>query len=175
MTRRRRLPVSGAYAIALVSLFVALAGGAYAITLSKNNVKSKHIAKGAVKSVDIKNNNVKGVDVNESTLTGLQGDIRWAYVSLNGTVGPQSGGITLAGHNPPGVYRLDFGASAENHAILATPYHASTQVEAGICGGPPDPGSNCPGTSNTKNLVDVLTENSDGSPANAGFFVAAIP
>ena len=46
---------NSAHVISLIALFVALGGSAYAISLGKNAVKSKNIAKGAVKTSDLAN------------------------------------------------------------------------------------------------------------------------
>lgn len=46
----RRWRPTSAHVIALIALFVALCGSAYAFELGKNSVKSKNIAKGAVKT-----------------------------------------------------------------------------------------------------------------------------
>ncbi len=59
--------------VALVALFVALAGTAFAAGLAKNSVKSKQIKDGAVASVDVKDNGLTGTDINEESLTGLPG------------------------------------------------------------------------------------------------------
>ncbi len=50
---------SPALVIALAALFVSLGGAAYAVNLGKNDVKSRHIAKGAVKGSDLHRNAVK--------------------------------------------------------------------------------------------------------------------
>lgn len=65
---KRHFRPSGPYAIALLALFVALGGTAFAV--SKNSVKSKHIVNGEVKSADLKNDGIKGKDVKADTLTG---------------------------------------------------------------------------------------------------------
>jgi hypothetical protein len=56
--------------VSTLALFLALAGGAYAISLGKNDVKSRHIAKGAVKSSDIAKKTLKGADVKPDSLKG---------------------------------------------------------------------------------------------------------
>jgi hypothetical protein len=73
MARKRHPVPSPAMIVALVALFVALAGAAYAVTLPKNSVKAKQIAKNAVRSKEIKNDQVKGVDVRNGGLG--RGDI----------------------------------------------------------------------------------------------------
>ena len=191
--QRRTLPVGGAYAIAIVALIAALAGGAYAaVQLGKNDVKSKHIKNGQVKNKDLADNAVNGAKVAPDSLTGADigqlgaGDIgelsganlpiRWAFVEQNGTIRAQSGGITLGEHAPgSGAYRLNFGVNLSNHALLSTTYDQNAQVAIGICGGPPAPGANCPDGVNNTNHADVLTEESDGTNADKAFYVVAIP
>jgi hypothetical protein len=51
--------------VATLALFIALGGGAYA--LSRNSVGSKEIAKDAVRSSEVKDDRVKGKDVEESS------------------------------------------------------------------------------------------------------------
>jgi hypothetical protein len=62
--------ITYANVMATVAVFIALGGGAYALTLGKNSVKSKQIAKGAVKSSEIKNGAVNGTEVADNSLTG---------------------------------------------------------------------------------------------------------
>ncbi|MFT4263146.1 MAG: hypothetical protein QM572_07180 [Nocardioides sp.] len=58
-------------AIALLALFVALSGGAYAAKVAaKNSVTSKSIRNGAVQTVDLKDKAVTGAKVADDTLTG---------------------------------------------------------------------------------------------------------
>jgi hypothetical protein len=64
--KRLRAP-SPATAIALVALFVALGGAAYAI--GTNDVKSRHIARGAVKGTDIAKNAVKTAKIRNDAVT----------------------------------------------------------------------------------------------------------
>lgn len=56
--------------VSTLALFLALGGGAYAISLGKNDVKSRHIDKGAVKSSDVAKNTLKGADVKGDSLKG---------------------------------------------------------------------------------------------------------
>lgn len=56
--------------VSTLALFLALGGGAYAISLGKNDVKSRHISKGAVKSSDVAKNTLRGADVKRDSLKG---------------------------------------------------------------------------------------------------------
>ncbi|HEX2129019.1 MAG TPA: hypothetical protein VHF58_07360 [Solirubrobacterales bacterium] len=60
MPARKRLRTpSPATVIALIALFVALGGAAYAVKLGNGDVKSRHIARHAVKGSDLRTNAVK--------------------------------------------------------------------------------------------------------------------
>ena len=59
--------------MATVAVFIALGGGAYAVSLGKNDVGPREIAKNAVRSSELKNNGVKGKDVDESSLGRVPG------------------------------------------------------------------------------------------------------
>ena len=57
--------------VSTLALFLALgAGGAWAISLGKNDVKSRNIAKGAVNSSDVRNDKLKSADVKGDALKG---------------------------------------------------------------------------------------------------------
>jgi hypothetical protein len=70
ITRTRMSP---SMIVAVIALVVALAGGAYAVSLPKNSVKARQIAKNAVRSKEVKNERLKGVDVRDGGLG--RGDI----------------------------------------------------------------------------------------------------
>src|SRR5512139_3485865 len=57
--------------VSVIALFVALGGGAYAVTIAeKNSVDSKSIKNGQVKTKDLADNAVNGAKVGDDTLTG---------------------------------------------------------------------------------------------------------
>jgi hypothetical protein len=87
-----RSRLSYANVMATLAVFIALGGGAYAVTTApKNSVTSKSIKKGAVKSVDAKNDGLKGIDIDESTLSGVQGPKGDA--GQQGPPGPTAAGV----------------------------------------------------------------------------------
>src|SRR5687768_15740899 len=56
---------TSAHGIALLALFVALGGTGYAaLSLPKNSVKAKQIAKNAVRSAEVKNGSLRPKDIN---------------------------------------------------------------------------------------------------------------
>jgi hypothetical protein len=73
MFNRLRGRFSSAHAIALIALFVALAGGAYAATVApKNSVNSKSVVDESLLSKDVKNGTLGGVDVKNDSLGGAK-------------------------------------------------------------------------------------------------------
>jgi hypothetical protein len=72
MNRSQGRRPSPALVVALAALFVALGSGAYAaVSLDRNDVKSKHIKDSEVKSVDVEDDGLTGADINEASLSGL--------------------------------------------------------------------------------------------------------
>jgi hypothetical protein len=60
--------------MATIAVFIALGGGAYAITLGKNSIRSKHIKDGQVTSADVADNDLIGSDIDEDTLQIPRGE-----------------------------------------------------------------------------------------------------
>lgn len=54
--------------VACLALFVALGGAAYAVTLAKNSVTSRHVKNASLKGKDLKPDTLGGVQVDESQL-----------------------------------------------------------------------------------------------------------
>lgn len=72
MTQGRGTHLTYANVMATVAVFIALGGGAYAVSL--DSVKSKHIVDDEIKSQDIRDGRIKGEDVKDDNLTGVQID-----------------------------------------------------------------------------------------------------
>jgi len=71
MRRRVRGRLTYANVMATLALFVGLGGGAYAaVELSRNDVKSRHIARGAVKAQELAKGSVRSSEVARNALDG---------------------------------------------------------------------------------------------------------
>lgn len=100
---KAKLPVpSPATVIALLALFVALGGTAYG--LSRNSVKSRHIAPNAVRASDLGALKLRTSPVRDTDATAGDGVFNLAYGRANCKRGEQliSGGVRL--RDPGGVF-----------------------------------------------------------------------
>jgi hypothetical protein len=133
---------SYANVMATLAVFIALGGGAYAVTKApKNSVTSKSIKKGAVRSVDVRNDGLKGIDIDESTLSGIQGPK--GDIGQQGPPGPTAGAVMDTGEDPVANPDSTFG----NFATLDAPtsgrilvLYSNSGVTADCSAGNPDIG-----------------------------------
>ena len=138
---RRHRP-SPAMAVAVLALFVALGGTSYsAITLSKNSVKSRHIAQGEVKRSDIARGAVNSARVRDFTLVandfkpgqypvgpqGPKGD-PGAPGATNVRVRKAAGFDEVTAHCEPGERATGGGAHSVNGFIWASAPAANPSV-----------------------------------------------
>jgi hypothetical protein len=70
MLAKLRGRLTFANVVSMMALFVALSGGAYALTIPRNSVGPKQLKKKAVNSRKVKNNSLTGADVRNNRLTG---------------------------------------------------------------------------------------------------------
>ena len=96
--------------MATVAVFIALGGGAYAISVGKNTIKSKHIKDGQVTSADVRDNDLIGTDIDEDTLQlragpagprGPKGDT--GNPGVEGAAGPEGAPGSQGPEGPEGV------------------------------------------------------------------------
>lgn len=145
MTRICQRTPSPAMAVALVALFIALGGSAYAaIGLSRNSVLSSHIKNGQVKQVDLGTNVIDSRKVEDGALRGSdfrRGDLPpgpagppgaqgrpgpagapastlWANVRSNGTL-IRGRGVTAT--RSSGSLHVTFDRNIESCVFFATP------------------------------------------------------
>jgi hypothetical protein len=71
MRQRLRSHLTYANVMATVAVFLALGGGAYAVSLKKNSVGSKQLKPGAVKASDLGKNSVSSEKVADRSLLGV--------------------------------------------------------------------------------------------------------
>lgn len=96
-SRIKRFAPSPSMAVALLALFVAMSGSAYAsVKLSKNSVTTKTIKNGAVTNAKIKNSAVNAKKVKKNSLTGTQIN----EATLAGVNAATVGGVGPAGFVP---------------------------------------------------------------------------
>jgi len=97
---RKRLTFANV--VSVLALVLALGGGAYAVTIGRNDVGARQIAKNAVGTSELKNDKTKGKDVDESSL----GQVPTAASATNAQqldgVGP-SGFLRYGAPIPSGV------------------------------------------------------------------------
>jgi hypothetical protein len=95
MIRALRDRLNYSNVVASLALFVALGGGAYAVT--KDSVKSKHIVNGEVKSSDLENDGIKGKDIKENELTNEDIDETTLYPAGGGPDGANTFTVPVSG------------------------------------------------------------------------------
>jgi hypothetical protein len=170
----RRLVPSPSMLVALVALFVALGGSAYAaIVITGRNIKNStvegaDIKNGALASRDIKPNSVGGVAILESRLKTVpsasqaDGLTRFAVVSSTGTLA-RGRSVTSVARTSAGRYQVIFDRDVRACAYLASIGDISAS-------GPPQ-GSEISTSSLASNVngVSVRTENDAGAPMDRPF------
>ena len=150
--------------------------------IAAGSVAGEELASEAVTGSKVAPNSLTGADIAElgpgdiGELSGAELPIMWAFVGATGTIGPQSGGITLGEHfSATGSYRLNFGTDLSNYALVATPYNERALISAGICGDGFPPQRPCPGATNNTNHAYIQTEDDTGANVDRAFYVVAIP
>jgi hypothetical protein len=129
MASKLRPHLTYANVVSTVSLFVVLGGSAYAgVTLSKNSVKSKHIANGEVKRADIARDAVNSARVKDFTLTAndfMQGQLPAGPQGPKGdpgatkvTIRVAHGDHTVTANCQPGEVATGGGAHSVNGIVV---------------------------------------------------------
>jgi hypothetical protein len=160
--------------------------------LATNSVTYSKLATNQMTTVKIRNRSLLGEDLANNTITGQQVDestlklptppappvTKFALVS-GGTIGAQSGGISVAQAGPPVI--LDFGSTQAGRPIAATLASTATdatgQISAAPCGGASASNPNgviCPPAVNDPNHVVVQTADSTGAPKALPFSISIL-
>ncbi len=102
---RIRERLTFANVVSCFALFIALGGGAYAITLKKNSVKSKQIKNGQVKTADLADGGVGAVDLADNAVGAAKiadGGVGGAEIA-DGSVGLADAAPSLRLNCPAGT------------------------------------------------------------------------
>jgi len=130
MTRIRRLIPSPAMAVALVALFMAMGGSAYAFvvtsgSIKNNTIRSVDVRNGGLLGKDLRRDGVGGRAIKESTL-GLvnasiltQGSAHFAVVNAGGQQ-VRARGTTSSARTAEGRYQVIFDRDVRGCAYYAT-------------------------------------------------------
>jgi hypothetical protein len=123
--------------MASIAVFIALGGGAYALSLGKSSVRSKHIKAGAVTSAKVADNSLIGSDIDEDTLQvprgeagprGPKGDT--GNPGVQGPAGPQ-GPTGAPGLSGVQVVTTSTGNSSSNKTATANCPAGKTVIGSG--------------------------------------------
>jgi len=176
-----RLTYSGV--VATLALFIALGGGAYAISVAKNSVTSKSIKHGQVKKSDIGRGAVTGAKVKDASL--LAGDFAagqipagppgrdatnlFAYVSSTGSL-IYGDGATAATRTAKGDYGVTFNRDLSHCVAIANSGLGEPNGTYGGAGG----ASTANASDISGNTVRVLTFITDTETALDRAFTVAV-
>lgn len=170
----RRLVPSPSMLVALVALFVALGGSAYAaIVITGRNIRNStvegsDVKNGALASRDLKKDSVGGVAIKESVLktvpsaTQADGGTRFAVVSGAGVLARGRNASSVA-RTSAGRYQVIFDRDVRNCAYFAT------IGDIGAAGPPQGSEITTSSLATNVNGVSVRTENDAGAAVDRPF------
>ena len=178
MTRFRRFLPSPAMAVALLALFMAMGGSAYALVITSGSIKNN-----TIKSVDVRNHSLLGKDVRsngigggaikESTLGTVPGALlahgsaRFAVVNAGGQQ-VRGRGTTSVARTAEGRYQVIFNADVRGCGYYAT-------IGGPTAAAPPDNGQiTVSGLGSNVNGVDIRTTGAAGAQANKPFHLVVL-
>jgi hypothetical protein len=165
-------------AVALLALFMAMGGSAYALVVTSGSIKNN-----TIRSVDVRNGGLIGKDVRgdglggravkESTLTTVpsalvtEGATHFAVVNAGGQQ-VRARGTTSSARTAEGRYQVIF-----NRDVRACAYFAT--VGGPTAAAPPDNGQiTVSGLGSNVNGVDVRTTGANGNDANKPFHLLVL-
>jgi hypothetical protein len=178
MARIRRLIPSPAMAVALVALFMAMGGSAYALVVTSGSIKNN-----TIRSVDVRNGGLSGKDVRSDGLGGRAikestlGTVPSALVTAGSThfavvtgAGQQvrARGTTSAARTAEGRYQVIFDRDVRGCAYYAT-------IGGPTAAAPPDNGQiTVSSLGSNVNGVDIRTTGANGNDANKPFHLLVL-
>lgn len=128
MSNKLRDHLSPSLVLAMVALFAAVGGGAYAATAQKNSVTSKSVKNNTLKGGDILNESLTGADIKDESLSGddvQNGSIKPSDLAGGGAVN----GASIVDNSVTGA---DIDESTLNVSrVVARAQGSTTQVDAG--------------------------------------------
>jgi hypothetical protein len=173
MTRFRRFIPSPSMAVALLALFMAMGGSAYALvvtsgSIKNNTIRSVDVRNGGLLGKDARANGIGGRAIKESTLGTVpsaliaHGGARYAVVNAAGQAVRQRG-MTSAARTAEGRYQVIFDTDIRGCAYFAT-------VGGPTAAAPPTDGQ-ISVSSLAANVagVDIRTNGGVGNPNNRPF------
>jgi hypothetical protein len=178
MTRIRRLIPSPAMAVALLALFMAMGGSAYALVVTSGSIKNT-----TIRSADVRNGGLLGKDfrldgvggraIKESTLATVpaalvaEGLTHFAVVNAGGQQ-VRARGTTSAARTAEGRYQVIFNRDVRSCAYFAT-------IGGPTAAAPPDNGQiTVSGLGTNVNGVDIRTTGANGNDANKPFHLLVV-
>jgi hypothetical protein len=178
MTRLRRFIPSPSMAVALLALFMAMGGSAYALvvtsgTIRNNTIRSADVRNGALLGKDFRKNGVGGGAIKESTLGTVPGSLvshgsaRFAVVNAGGQ-GVRGRGTTSVARTGEGRYQVIFDADVRGCGYYAT-------VGGPTAAAPPDNGHiTVSSLAANVNGVDIRTTGANDNDANKPFHLVVL-
>jgi hypothetical protein len=160
-------------AVALLALFMAMGGSAYALvvtsgSIKNNTIRSQDVRNGGLVGKDARANGFGGRAIKESTLATVPGALvahgsaRFAVVAAGG-LQVRGRGTTSASRTGEGRYQVIFDANIRNCGYYAT-------IGGPSAAAPPDNGQiTVSGLASNVNGVDVRTTGAAGNDANKPF------
>jgi hypothetical protein len=165
-------------AVALVALFMAMGGSAYALvvtsgTIKNNTIRSQDVRNGGLVGKDFRKNGVGGGAIKESTLETVpgafiaHGSSHFAVVNAGGQQ-VRARGTTSAARTAEGRYQVIFDRDVRSCAYYAT-------VGGPTAAAPPDNGQiTVSSLASNINGVDVRTTGANGNDANKPFHLLVL-
>jgi hypothetical protein len=178
MTRFRRFLPSPAMAVALLALFMAMGGSAYALVITSgsirnNTIRSVDVRNHALLGKDMRSNGVGGGAIKEAALATVpsafiaHGSARFSVVNAGGQQ-VRGRGTTSAARTAEGRYQVIFDADVRGCGYYAT-------IGGPTAAAPPDNGQiSVSGLASSVNGVDIRTTGAGGNDANKPFHLVVL-